>query len=276
MTTQQNRPVPASLVNTLSRLDSITDVTEADRGKTVLSGSHGGLYPAAVASRADVGAVVFNDAGIGLDRAGIEGAERLATVGMAAACVDCQSARIGSTQDMLDSGRISYVNPSAQALGVTIGLQVIDALIALSDAPKPTGQLPAVPEARWEATAEGSGQILLLVDSASLVKPDDAGRIIITGSHGGLIGGDPSRALKTEARLAVFNDAGGGKDNIGVSRLPALEALGVAAVTVANDSARIGSAQSCLDTGVISSANSHASRLGFSKGARLAIALSTL
>lgn len=292
MSMPQHGSVPASLQNVLSLLDSITDVAETDAGKIVLSGSHGGLYPAAIASRAKVRAVVFNDAGTGLQRAGVKGVEALAGVGMAAATVDCMSAKIGSTEDMLAAGVISYINDRAAEAGLSIGMKVIDALMLLVEATPPTEQLPPVPEARWEHAGATTGTELdtdtrtriaastslsiLCVDSASLVKSDDAGRIIVTGSHGGLIGGDPARALKAKAKLAVFNDAGVGKDKIGLSRLPALNAIGVAAVTVSNQSAIIGSAQSCIDTGVISFTNDLAERLGLNVGDALASALSKL
>ena len=109
----------------------------------------------------------------------------------------------------------------------------------------------------------------MLADSASLVGPDDAGRIVITGSHGGLVGGDPARALKTEAALAVFNDAGGGIEDAGVTRLPALDVRGIAAVTVSHGSARIGDAASAWKTGAISHANGAAAALGAQPGETL-------
>jgi uncharacterized protein YunC (DUF1805 family) len=268
--------LPPELKNALSLLDSITDVAASDAGRLVLSGSHGGLYPASLASRAGVRAVVFNDAGIGLDAAGVGGVKALNDMNMAAAAVDCFSARIGSTEDMLASGRISTVNDCAAQTGVSIGMSVTDALQLMNKARSPTATLPPVPEARWEYTEPQSGVSLLCVDSASLVTPEDGGRIIITGSHGGLIGGNPARALKARARFAVFNDAGGGKDDIGWSRLPALDAAGVAAVTVASSSAIIGSAQSCVDHGVISHANKLAQQLGVTDGESLATALTRI
>ena len=170
---------------------------------------------------------------------------------------------------MLASGVISFVNSCAAKAGVSSGMEVIDALFALADAAPPTELLPAVPEARWELTGVNPGEKVLCVDSASLVVPGDTGRIIVTGSHGGLIGGDPARALKARAKLAVFNDAGVGKDDIGLSRLPALDAVGIAAVTVSHSSAHIGSAQSCIDTGVISYTNELAAQAGISVGVSL-------
>ena len=114
------------------------------------------------------------------------------------------------------------------------------------------------------------------MDSASLVTDDDAGKILITGSHGALIGGDPKRAIKAAARIAIFNDAGFGADDIGITRLSALEAQGIAAVTVSADTARIGDAASALETGVISACNQAAKGLGARTGNRLVDWLSSL
>lgn len=250
-------------------LDSITDADADSAGRIAVSGSHGGVYPAAVASKWGIRAVLFNDAGIGHENAGVAGVLKLAGVGMAAAALDCQSCRIGSAADAVARGRVSIVNDIARDLGLATGMAVSDALAALDDAPAPAAQLPPVTEARRDTRLSGSGLLAGLLDSASLVNPGDAGTIVITGSHGGLIGGDPARALKADARVAVFNDAGVGIDGIGITRLAALDQRGVAAVTVDCRTARIGDAASALETGVISFVNRTAERQGAQKGTGL-------
>jgi len=260
------------LQNDLILLDSITDLDGSGQGAIVVSGSHGGLYPAAVASRGGVRGVIFNDAGRGFEDAGIAGVQALAGVGMAAAANDCMSAEIGSANDSLDNGVISYANVIAANLGVRAGMTVRRATALMGAAVQPFQTLPPVPEARWDETPDGWRRPVLCVDSASLVEPRDAGRIIITGSHGGLIGGNPARALKARAGFAVFNDAGWGRNDIGVSRLPALQEMGVAAVTVDCQSCRIGDAASALRTGIISAAN----QIAMGQGARAGLALGAL
>lgn len=249
-------------------LDSITDLGADHVGSVAVSGSHGGLYPASVASRGRLRAVVFNDAGVGLERAGVAGVMALAAAGMAAAAADAMSCEIGSAGDMLANGRISVVNAPAESLGVLPGMPVAEAADLLAGATTPRGTMAAVPEARQTRTLR-PGLVVTLVDSASLVGPRDAGQVVITGSHGGLIGGDPRRALKAPARIAVFNDAGVGRNGIGITRLPALEAQGIAAVTVGHDTARIGDAASALETGEISAVNDAA----VASGARVGLAL---
>ncbi|MEX1035882.1 MAG: hypothetical protein WDZ54_07995 [Sneathiella sp.] len=250
------------MINEALLLDSITDANEGMKGRIVISGSHGGIYPATLASAAELQSVLFNDAGIGLEKAGISGVLALANIGMAAAAVDCRSCLIGSAQDTLDRGVISVVNSVAESCGVEPGMSVPEALKALAQAPQTEYHLPHIEEARHETVLERNGLPVVLVDSASLVTPEDANKIIITGSHGGLIGGNPDRALKALAMVAVFNDAGAVTDEVGISRLPALNDRGVSAVTVSHESARIGDAQSAFETGIISSANARACHAG--------------
>lgn len=261
-------------MTTIHILHSITDAGPEHAGGVGVSGSHGGLYPAAVASRAGLRAAVFNDAGGGLDGAGVAGLGALDGVGMAAVAVHAASAEIGSGAETLESGVVSTVNEAAAALGARAGMTTREAVEALAGAALPRGALPAAAEARRVVRIGGVEARLL--DSASLVGADDAGAVVVTGSHGGLVGGDPARALKAAARFAAFNDAGGGKNGVGFARLPALDARGIAAVTVDCMTARIGDAVSMAETGVISAANDAAAALGAVPGARLADAIARL
>ena len=163
----------------------------------------------------------------------------------------------------------ALANAIAAELGVTSGMAVSTALERLAQAPEPQGQLAPVGEARHQVMLESSSAAIWLLDSASLVKPEDEGETIITGSHGGLIGGDPSRALKAKAKIVVFNSAGVGIEGIGITRLPALDKRGVAAVAVDCHTARIGDAASALDTGIISHANQTAMNLAAAQGLAL-------
>ena len=239
--------------------DSITKLGPEAAGAVVVTGSHGGVFPASLARAARCRAAIFNDAGVGLDAAGIGGLGWLEARGMAAAAVDHRSATIGDAGAMLARGRISHANARAAALGVTAGMACAEAAARLAAAPQPEGEVAPLAEARRELRPEGAQRLLVLVDSASLVGVADAGRVVVTGSHGALFGGDPRNALKAAAFLALFNDAGG---PAGTTRLPALQARGIAAATVAAASARIGEAASTWQDGVISAFNPAAAALG--------------
>jgi hypothetical protein len=60
-----------------------------------------------------------------------------------------------------------------------------------------------------------------------------------------------------------------GKDQAGVAGLETLQQAGLAAITVAHTSARIGQADSTLHDGTVSHLNEAARALGFSSGHRL-------
>lgn len=271
-------PVKQNIVNRMTMdlrfYDSITDADADAQGRIGISGSHGGMFAAACASRAGLRAVVLNDAGIGLHDAGIAGVQALADQGMAACAVDCMSAEIGSAQDSFDNGIISYANPVAQTLGIRAGQSVRDAAKRLIKATEPVGIMDSVPESSSVVTVHRLE--VLSVDSASLITPRDAGRIIVTGSHGGLIGGNPARACKAEARFVSFSDAGIGKNEIGLSRLPALDKRTIAAVTLDCHSCEIGNSASALETGVVSAANQTAIDYGICAGMTLKDAIRRL
>ncbi len=242
--------------------DSITRLGPEAAGAVVLTGSHGGVYAAWLARKAGCRAAIFNDAGVGRDEAGIGGLAWLDAHGMAAAAIDHRSADIGDAAAMAKHGIVSHVNELAAAFGVKAGQGGAEAARLLAAAPIPDGEVETVNEAREEIVPDGATRRIVLIDSASLVAARDAGQIVITGSHGALFGDNPMNALKFDAAFAAFNDAGGG---VGVSRLPALQGRGIAAVTVSAASARIGDARSTFEDGIVSAANPTA----LSRGARI-------
>ena len=102
------------------------------------------------------------------------------------------------------------------------------------------------------------------------MRPEDAGQIVITVSHGGLLAGAPGAALRVDALACAFNDAGVGIDEAGISRLPSLNERGIYAVTVDARTARIGDARSSWETGRVSYMNELAREAGVEIGMSLA------
>lgn len=244
-------------------LDSITALPANAVGCVVLAASHGGVYSAAVAATAQLRAVILHDAGIGLSEAGIAGLKMLARIGMPAAAIDYRSARIGDGTDCLARGVISAVNDSASALGLQLGQSAQEAMGALLVAPPPQSAhlpYPAAREARAELAINGVA--VQLLDSNFLVRPDDKNGIVVTGSHGGLLGGRVETAVKAPVFAAAYNDAGVGIDHAGISRLPVLDERGIAGITVSALSARIGDARSTYENGIVSFVNATAASHG--------------
>jgi hypothetical protein len=248
-------------------VDSVNDLDTAALGKVVIASSHGGIYAAYKAAAIGARAVILNDAGIGLQDAGIACLDYCERISMAAAVVSHNSARIGDVADMQRRGIISHANRLAMAANCSPGAACARAGMCLMKAPLPIGTPPAYEETRF-LISEGRNRVVC-IDSASLVKAEDVGQIVITGSHGGLIGGRREKAFNVQVIVAVFNDAGGGIDQAGIGRLAPLDERGIAAVTVAHTSARIGDSRSTYYEGVISHVNRHANMLGASRGAKV-------
>lgn len=244
--------------------DSVTALDAGHAGAVLITGSHAGAVAAWYAAQGGVRAAIFNDAGSGLDDAGVAGLILLERIAMAAAAVAHTSARIADARDTHDAGVISKVNAFAARLGVVPGMRCPDAARKLVDAPLPSGTLDSQAPLRAVLAPNVIG-----LDSIGLVLPDDAGAILVIGSHGALHGGDPASALEVAARAAFFHDAGGGKDGAGYSRLPVLAARGVPAATVDHRTARIGDAHSLWATGVLSQVNAPMLRAGAMIGMRV-------
>jgi hypothetical protein len=105
---------------------------------------------------------------------------------------------------------------------------------------------------------------LKLVDSITELGPDDAGCMAVSGSHGGI--SSARYALAARPHLSIFNDAGIGKDEAGITALDFLQGHALAACTVSHSSACIGQANSTLQSGIVSHCNLLARELGVDAG----------
>lgn len=244
--------------------DSITRVGSKAAGAVVVNASHGGIYAAYLAAKLRAAAAIFNDAAVGRDCAGIGGLHYLQQLGIGAATVGYDTSRIGDGADMMASGIITHANGLAAGLGVAGGQTCPEAAARLQAASATDRDPPEAIECAFLLIAETPR--VWALDSASLVLPEHRDAIVITGSHGGLLGGKPETALKYDALGALYNDAGIGKDEAGVSRLPALDARGIAAATVSAASARIGDARSTYEDGIVTRINKRAAALGMTTG----------
>jgi hypothetical protein len=145
---------------------------------------------------------------------------------------------------------------------VRAGQSCAEAAERLREAPAATAPPPPYEEARFPIRETPGEPAIWGLDSVSLVLPEDKPRILIIGSHGGILAGKPETAMKHDALAGVFNDAGVGADGAALTRLPPLDARGIAAVTVDCMSARIGDARSAWETGILSHVNATAKKLG--------------
>lgn len=245
-------------------LDSVTHLLPEHRGCAALCASHGGRYAGYYAAAKGVSAVILSDAGIGREQAGLGGIRMLEDLGVPAAAVSNKTARIGDGQDNLARGILSFANAPARKLGLTVGMRCADALDQLAAASlQPSPAPPKEDEHRFVVTDVGrAGVKVIVMDSISLVQPEDIGHVIVAASHGACLGGKPETAVKHPVFAAVTNDADRGIDDAGISRLPALNERGIAGACLSAFSARIGDGRSMYEDGYVSTLNAVAEKHG--------------
>jgi len=244
--------------------DSATRLGRESAGHVVVCGSHGGVTAARYAAAAGARAAIFNDAGVGRDAAGVSGLADVERFGMAAAAASHLSARIGDGMDHYRCGVISHANRWAREAGVEVGMAVADATGCMAAWSPPPGS----PRPRWPArdVAAVGGDLpegIAVLDSISQLRAVHLGKVVASGSHGGLVAG---RAVRVPVSGAIFNDAGVGKDGAGLTRLALLDSGDVPAATVGHWSARIGDGLDTYQHGVVSHANQAARSLGVRAG----------
>jgi len=278
-------------------VDSITELPPDIAGHAVIAASHGGLYSARCGLAAAVKGAIFCDAGIGRERAGVAGLALLDDHDVPAAAIGHASARIGDGADCMARGLLSVVNKAAGRLGIRVGMSASAAIAIMQSGPghpgsgpernpKTTNQISAGPPGRGGHLERECGATkrdpsaaqvrfeitdyfpvpVVAIDSNSLVDATDAEAVVLTGSHGGLLGGRSEKAIKHRVFAVVYNDADVGADGAGVSRLGALDDLEIPAATVSAWSARIGDGRSTYSDGFITHVNRTAIALGGERG----------
>lgn len=253
-------PEPAVVV-----VDSVTALDADALGRVVVCGSHGGRFSGAYAASVGVRGIVLNDAAVGKDRAGIAGLDLLDEHRIPAAAVDYLTADIGDGASSLQHGVLSHVNKAAREIGCARGMSALEtAQVMLRSARTPATCGGPSLESR-HLLQDGKPRVWAL-DSASLATQEDVGDVLLTGSHGELLGGRAEAALAVDALAAVFNDAGRSGRALPSGRLAALDEREIAAATVDAHSARIGDACSTYFDGVLSDVNRTAALWGAHTG----------
>jgi hypothetical protein len=113
--------------------DSITKADASDAGRVVVSASHGGSSSGEFALEHALGLVLFNDAGVGKEDAGVASLDMLDRSNRPAAVIGHTSARIGDARDHWESGTITRANHAAETQGVQAGMTVREAAFAWID-----------------------------------------------------------------------------------------------------------------------------------------------
>ena len=107
---------------------------------------------------------------------------------------------------------------------------------------------------------------VVLLDSVSLLLPQDAGALVVTASHGALFAAETGVAFQPAVKAILFNDANRGVDEAGVSRLSALDTQGIPGGCVSAWTAEIGNARYAWHSGIVSEVNLSARQVGAETG----------
>jgi len=102
--------------------DSATSISEANKNDIFVDASHVGENVGRYAVQGGVKGMIGNDAGKGMEDAGVAGFKVLDEKGIPGAAVSANSAEIGVGITTWDSGVISTVNKAAQKIGVKPGM----------------------------------------------------------------------------------------------------------------------------------------------------------
>jgi len=249
---------------------SCSNVTAADAGGVIVSGSYGGKYNAFNAAKWGIRGVIMNDAGIGAADAGIVGLSYLDEIGLPAATADAQTCHIGDGEHTLAHGVISHVNDAAASLGCARG-QTVRACAARMEAGNvpPTAPPPITEGARFVLRNVPGEPALICADSVGMLRPEDAGQIVVTASHAALPGGRPDTIVPRDIHAVFFSDAGVGLDGAGIARIGHLDSLGIIAGTTSAASAPIGDSRALYQYGILSHLTGAARRAGAAEGMRL-------
>jgi uncharacterized protein YunC (DUF1805 family) len=239
--------------------NSATSIDEKNKGDVVVDGSHFGLNVGQMALKADILGMIGNDAGNGLEDAGVAGLAFLGNFGVPAATVSSMSAKIGDGKSTYDEGMISVANDAAKNLGITAGMSAKEAADKMLEA-----ATNVLKTGNQSVVASLGKYRIVIVDASSDVSENNSNDIIITGSHSGENACTYLSGLGIKGTIG--NDGGLGKEDAGIAGLKVLEDQNIPAAAVAAMSAKIGNGASTYEQGRISAANKLARDIGVSIG----------
>lgn len=248
-------------------LDSLGDLQPDNTCPILVCASHcgdNGTF-ARKLKKGGVKAVFLNNAGIGKNQAGISGLSHYAARGILACAVDHFSAEIGVAADTWESGIISHTNTIAKEAGILPGDSVQNAVSKIINfidnmsfqnkisESVITEEKSSKVDLKKQIQTQIDGVNVTVSDSITFLNEDNAGDIVVCGSHGGVSAGH--YAQKHRLKAVFLNDAGIGKNNAGIKSLDSLCDVGILACTVDCMSAEIFNGLDVFENGIISVCN---------------------
>lgn len=105
---------------------------------------------------------------------------------------------------------------------------------------------------------------IVVMDSVAYMNESQKGNVIVCGSHGGESAA--RQVLRFNPSGVIFNDAGKGKEDAGISGLKLCDEAGIPAAAIDTFSARIGDGMDTYESGIVSAVNDEAVKCGISVG----------
>lgn len=240
-------------------IDSLAEADSEDTGQVIVAGSHGSDFAARYAALFLPFGLILNDAGKGMDDAGISGLPVLEAMGVLGATVDCMTARIGEGQDAYQNGCISAVNNLARSAGIEVGQEVAEAANRMLAAKR-----YASSKSKAEEIYRDEMGRIFLSDTITCLNDTHRGAVVVCGSHCAWTTFHWVKSI--DLKGIILNDAGRGKEDAGISGLPRYQAANISAAAVDCMTARIGHAKDAWEFGLVSAANELAEELGVTPG----------
>jgi len=127
MTHEEHKIVKQSGKYRIVIADSATSISEGNKSDIFICASHCGVNVGQYAAQANVKGLIGNDAGKGLEDAGVAGLKVIDENGIPGAAVSAMTAEIGVGPTTYETGVISTVNKAAQKIGVKPGMSAKEA-----------------------------------------------------------------------------------------------------------------------------------------------------
>lgn len=246
-------------------MDSAYHVSADNRGRdVVVNASYCGVLPARFIGRHRPRAAIGVDCGVGPAGAAVAGLWYLEALEVPCAVADVMTVRLGDGADLHRSGVVSIANRPATDCGVVAGMSVSEAATLL------LGVDPREPAAeevdnREVMETHASGRAVICTDSIAFGLPEDRDtNVLVTAGHTG------RSAVPYLERVHphgfICSDGGRGREDSGMAGLALVEPLGLAGATVDATRAAMGDGHSSYRDGIISAANTHATRAGVEVG----------
>jgi hypothetical protein len=245
-------------------MDSAYDVSAVNTAHdVVVNASYCGVLPARFVGRHQPRGSIGVDCGVGPAGAAIAGLWYLEALRVPAAAADVMTSRLGDGADLFRRGVISYVNEPAMGCGITPGMPVSEAAIAMLEV-DPVDRDADEIDNREVMYTDASGRSIICTDSIAFGRPGDDQHVLVTAGHTG------RSALPYLKKVHPFgficSDGGRGADDSGIAALGPANAFGLAGATVDARLAAMGDGHSTYIDGVISACNELAAAAGVQVG----------